>query len=159
MAIGRGERSVPESYFVGQGYYGRIAPPPEGDIFVRDPAAARAEAIRAKVALFKRHGEPVPEHLQMLFDTLPKQREGDKAVDLVDAVSGEHVGGVSLEFAGEVAPNPEVNPEANPEVEPEPVEAEPEGSGGAGALAVEAQAVPKPGPRRGRPRKETTEGE
>ncbi len=69
--------------------------PPEGEMYVRDPAAARADAIRQKVALYTRHGIPIPEHLQAMFDELPPAGDSSE-VELVDAVTGEHVAEVDV---------------------------------------------------------------
>lgn len=84
------------------GQAGRMQVPPEGGMFVRDPAAARAQAIRDKVALFQREGLPVPPHLQSLLDGLPVG-EDDSAVELVNSVTGEHIADVDVD-AGETPP-------------------------------------------------------
>lgn len=80
-----------------QGRDGRIQAPPRGDMYVRDPRAARAQAIRDRVAQFKEQGIEIPDHLQKLFDELPDPAAQE--VELVDAVSGEHVADVELEPA------------------------------------------------------------
>lgn len=104
-----------------RGRDGRTSPPPPGGVYVRDPQAARAEAIRARVALHKRRGEPVPTHLQYLFDQLPAGEDHD--VDLVNEKTGEPEGEVTLVDS---LPKPEPEPTPEPELpEPEP-EPEPE---------------------------------
>lgn len=158
MTVGRKE-STP-SYFAEEGYYGRMPPAPDGRLFVRDPAEARARAIREKVALIKRQGGEIPEHLQMLFDTLPPKKVDNRDVDLVDALTGTQVGEVTVKRPNEVEPTPLVDDEAKlePQASDEPhvpqasQEAEAVtkqtlveggaggiyGSGGSGALDVEA---------------------
>lgn len=76
--------------------------PPDGGMFVRDPAAARAQAIREKVALFQKEGVPIPEHLQTLLDGLPDG--DDSAVELVDKVTGKLLAEVDVDDA--LAPRP-----------------------------------------------------
>lgn len=112
MAVGREptdqtvEAKRPGYVTAVQGRDGRLAVPPKGDLYVRDPQAARAKAIRDRIALHKELKQPIPPHLQKLFDDLPD--EDAASVDLVDAVSGEHVAAVELETAAA----PEIEPES-----------------------------------------------
>lgn len=81
-----------------KGQDGRLPAPPKGDLYVRDPIAARAKSIRDRVAMFKEQHRPVPEHLQKLFDELPPEATDDNLeVELVDAVTGDHVAEVELD--------------------------------------------------------------
>ncbi len=94
MAVGRkptDQSTEPRPGYVSalQGRDGRTPAPPEGELYVRDPAAARADAIREKVALYKSQGLPIPEHLQHMYDSLPAN--GNSDIELVDATTGAHV--------------------------------------------------------------------
>jgi hypothetical protein len=81
-----------------KGQDGRMPAPPKGDLYVRDPIAARAKAIRDRVALYKEQKKDVPEHLQELYDQLPPEEvDTNEEVELVDAVTGEHVAEVHLD--------------------------------------------------------------
>src|ERR1700756_1185717 len=87
-----------------QGRDGRLPAPPKGDLYVRDPIAARAKAIRDRVAMYKEQGREVPEHLQNMYDELPPEGgDTNEPVELVDEVTGEHVAEEKLE---EGAPPP-----------------------------------------------------
>lgn len=87
------------------GQDGRLPAPPEGDLYVRDPRAARAKAIRDRVQMYKDQQKEVPEHLQRLFDELPDETGViNEEVELVDQVTGEHVAEVILD-EGEPQPS------------------------------------------------------
>jgi hypothetical protein len=89
-----------------QGRDGRIAAAPRGDKYVRDPRAARAEAIRERVALHKQLKQPIPPHLQEMYDELPD--DGHREVELVDEVTGEHIAEVNLQAPPDKVRNPSV---------------------------------------------------
>ena len=105
-----------------------MSPPPEGDIFVRSPLFARAQAIREQVALLKSLKQPVPPHLQALFNAL--KEESKSAVQAVEETTGVEDVEVTVD-KGEPAPadvgsnsniftEPTPEPEPAPEPEPEP---------------------------------------
>ena len=155
-----------------QGQDGRLAAAPEGDMYVRDPRAARAKAIRERVALHVEQGIPVPKHLQALFDELPPEDGTVKNEDVeLITEAGEHVAEVDLDegepqpsgtYAAQGAPKHRVAVE--PAVEPEPVvesesdseaisqETIAEGAAGCGTGSVEDSDA-SPRPKRGAPRK------
>jgi hypothetical protein len=126
MAVGR--EPVAQTGELKDGYVsavsgrdGRLPVAPKGDLYVRDPGAARAEAIRERVAMHKRHGTPIPDHLQMLYDRLPPEGDNED-VELVDAVTGEHVAEVEMlhdgaqpEHVAEVAMAKDVPPDTRPQ--------------------------------------------
>lgn len=92
---------------------GRLAPAPKGDIYRRDPEAARAQAIRERVALFQRQGKPVPDHLQHLYDSLPSHEKLD--VDLVDEKTGDQISEVDVVGPGRsAAPREDLAPPPGP---------------------------------------------
>lgn len=115
---------------------GRLAPPPKGDIYRRDPEAARAKAIRERLAMYRGSGKPVPDHLQHLYDTLPPHEKLD--VDLVDEKTGEQISEVEVVGPGRLSPLQEdlapppgpfsrskpPKPAPVPEPVPEPLEVE-----------------------------------
>lgn len=156
MAVGRTESGHGPTGVAGQerqareGYYGRLAPPPPGAIYIRDPAAARAKAIREQYDLFVSQGREVPPHLQTLYDELDVP-ESDLDVDLVDAVTGEQLAEVDVvEEAPAVAKFTPVSQDmpavtALPEPAPEPVAVSAE-LGGGGGLAAQAEPEPEPAP-------------
>jgi hypothetical protein len=84
MAVGR--KQVPAA----TGMFGRVSAPPEGGIYVRDPEAAEAKAIRERVAAFEAAGEKVPKHLQTMLDQISVAKDASD-IKLVDAVTGEEI--------------------------------------------------------------------
>jgi hypothetical protein len=105
------------------GTAGRVPPAPEGMIYVRDPAAASAKAIKDAVALFEATGTEVPEHLAELAAAL-----GGDVDDVIIEVESDFPVEPGRYTELEGAPEPEVvePEEALPEPEPEPEPAEPE---------------------------------
>jgi hypothetical protein len=61
----------------GSGRVGREQAAPRGTVYVRDQEKERAASIRAAIAQFQAVGEPVPDHLQSLFDGLPDELKAD----------------------------------------------------------------------------------
>jgi hypothetical protein len=57
-------------------------------MYVRDPKAARAAAIRRQVQAFKNSGEEMPQHLKDLLADIDGDAK-DETVDLVDHVTGQ----------------------------------------------------------------------
>jgi hypothetical protein len=146
MAVGRtesGHGSTAEGEArAREGVYGRIAPPPDGAIYIRDPAAARAEAIREQYALYQVNGLDVPAHLQALYDELATPAT-DLDVDLVDAVTGTVLAEVELvSVDAPVAKFIAVDPQAPPEV----VEVALSGEGGAGVEVAQPEPELEPEP-------------
>lgn len=163
-----------------RGRDGRTSPPPAGGVYVRDPAAARAEAIRERVAQHLRRGEPVPPHLQKLFDQLPPVGD-DQDVDLVDEKTGRHEGEVKLVDSNQIESTPDQGaPPPETVAAPAEVQAPSSSHEGSGALEAKAGPVapvdpipeervtppepakvtpaePKPVPRRGRPPKKAAQ--
>jgi hypothetical protein len=84
MAVGR--KQVPAT----TGMFGRVSAAPEGGIYVRDPEAAEANAIRERVAAFEAAGEKVPKHLQTMLAKVTVGKNASE-VKLVDAVTGEEL--------------------------------------------------------------------
>jgi hypothetical protein len=101
---------------VQEGNFGRVSPAPDGGLYVRDPQAAAAAAIRRRVKAFELAGKQVPRHLQKLLEGL-KGDEGPE-IDLVDAITGESCGGEVVvdapEGSGAETPPPPAGP-PNPE--------------------------------------------
>lgn len=134
MAVGR--KQVPAT----TGMFGRVSAAPEGGIYVRDPEAAEAKAIRERVAAFEAAGEKIPKHLQTMLDQI-SVAEGASDIKLVDAVTGEemskvkHVDAQGFDEAGQPPP-PARPPEPLkkgeepehplPDAEQGPVETDPE---------------------------------
>jgi hypothetical protein len=147
---------------INSGNEGRLPAPPKGEMYIRDPEAARAQAIRERVAMYKGQGKPVPEHLQHLFDTLPEHEKTD--IELVDAKTGRHISDVQVSGPGRTklatmaAP---VEPVVPPKLANPPQTGTGELTAQADAiLRAQAKAVPAPPtpPARkqpGRPRKAT----
>jgi hypothetical protein len=110
MAVGR--RQVPAT----TGMFGRVSAAPEGGIYVRDPEAAEANAIRERVAAFEAAGEKVPKHLQTMLAKISVGKSASE-VKLVDAITGEelskvkHVDAQERDEAG-TPPPPARPPEA-----------------------------------------------
>ena len=106
------------------GRFGRTSPPPEGKVFVRDPAAANAKAVRDAVATFEAAGQEVPEHLAAVAGEL-----GEPTDVVIEVDSGRQVeSGRYTACPGEpepvpepVAAPPDPQPEFVAEPEPEPV--------------------------------------
>lgn len=136
---------------INSGNEGRLPAPPKGEMYIRDPEAARAQAIRERVAMYKGQGKPVPEHLQHLFDTLPEHEKTD--IELVDAKTGRHISDVQVSGPGRTKLATMAAPEESPMVvppgpftarkapEPEPVVVDP---APAPEPVIEAVAAPKP---------------
>ena len=120
--------------------YGRTAPPPVGKIFVRDPAAASARAVRDAVERFEAAGEEVPKHLARLAAGLGEDSpvyvevdsdfppEAGRYFELVvpedlrsdsEREADEQAAAARAELAAR--PEPEPEPVAEPVAEPEPV--------------------------------------
>jgi hypothetical protein len=103
MAVGR--KQVPAT----TGMFGRVSAAPEGGIYVRDPEAAEANAIRERVAAFEAAGEKVPKHLQTMLAKVSVGKNASE-VKLVDAVTGEelskvkHVDAQGFDEAGQPPP-------------------------------------------------------
>ena len=68
-----------------KGIHGRMSAAPEGQIFVRNPEAARALAIRDSLYLHKKYGTG-SKHLRKLSSALT--HADGHAIDLVDANTG-----------------------------------------------------------------------
>jgi arginyl-tRNA synthetase len=98
------------------GKAGRVPPPPEGKIYVRDPAAASAQAIKDAVAVYEATGAEVPEHLAELAAGLSE--EVDDVIIEVDSDFGAEPGRYT-ETAAEEEAEAEVEAEAEAEVEAE----------------------------------------
>lgn len=134
MAVGR--KQVPAT----TGMFGRVSAAPEGGIYVRDPEAAEAKAIRERVAAFEAAGEKIPKHLQTMLDQISVAKDAPD-IKLVDAVTGEemskvkHVDAQGFDEAGQPPP-PARPPEPLkkgeepehplPDAEQGPVETDPE---------------------------------
>lgn len=148
MAIGREPKSA--HLEVVEGKTGRLPAAPHGDMYVRDPAAARAQAIREKVALLHRHGQEVPQYLQALFDALDAQND-EAAIELVNAATGEQVAEVDKAQPEPLRPDVASTtdmfpPEAKPGGVNDPGTSE-AGVSGAGVIVTEVKAVePEPEP-------------
>ena len=82
MAVGTKQVSENEVQVV-SGKAGRISPPPEGGLYVRDVEAARAHALAERVQAFKDAGEDVPEGLAALAAESEVSDE-DEVINLVD---------------------------------------------------------------------------
>lgn len=152
------------------GQDGRLPAAPDGDRFVRDPRAARAKAIRERVAMHREQNIPIPDHLQALFDELPPD-DGTVKNEDVELVtdSGEHVAEVDLDkgepqpsgtYAAQGAPKHKVATTAvveaptEPESAAEPVVEEADGAAGCGTGVVEeGDTAEASRPKRGAPRK------
>lgn len=63
------------------GIDGRIAPPPPGKLFIRDPAASRDLAIREQLAAYDHVDAEPTDHLSALAATLGEDRPIYVAVD------------------------------------------------------------------------------
>jgi hypothetical protein len=130
MAVGRSKQVSPEEVSVVSGKAGRLSAPPEGGLYVRDVAAARARAVAERVAAFEAVGLEVPEELAAMAAEFQVSDE-DEVINLVDAVTGELLAegavdevGVVLEeiAAGQPPLAPEPEPEPEPELQPEVVD-------------------------------------
>lgn len=82
-----------------QGFYGRMSAPPEGCIYVRNPEAARAKAIRDRLAVHQVLGTDCA-HLEKLSRKL--SRRDTDGIDLVDASTGEKRADVNVSSWGRV---------------------------------------------------------
>src|SRR6185437_13504002 len=87
MAVGRKQVEATS------GNFGRVSAPPEGGMFVRDPEAAEAKAIRERAAAFEAAGEKIPKHLQKMLDSISVGKDASD-IKLVDALTGEELGKV-----------------------------------------------------------------
>ena len=98
------------------GKAGRVPPPPEGKIYVRDPAAASAQAIKDAVAVYEATGAEVPEHLAELAAGLSE--EVDDVIIEVDSDFGAEPGRYT-ETAAEAEEEAEAEAEEEAEAEAE----------------------------------------
>ena len=122
MAVGRQSEAgtVGDPYGPVLGKAGRVPPPPEGKIYVRDPAAASAQAIKDAVAVYEATGAEVPEHLAELAAALSD--EVDDVIIEVDSDFGAEPGRYT-ETAAEAEEEAEAEAEEEAEEEAEAEEA------------------------------------
>jgi len=121
MAVGRESKAVaPREVEIVAGKAGRISPPPEGGLYVRDVEAARARAQQERVKAFEEADEEVPEGLAALAAEC-EVSDDDELIDLVDAMTGELLAEADVVEIDDDGPTEEqVADEEEPEAEPEP---------------------------------------
>jgi HeH/LEM domain len=121
MAVGRKGHAAPvaDPYGPVPGYAGRVPPAPTpGYIYVRDPAAASAKAVRDAVARFEATGAEVPEHLAELAAALGEEPD-DVIIEVLSGFGAESGRYTVAEPAEPEAEPPEPEPEAEPQPPPE----------------------------------------